>query len=270
MAQRKRVGLALSVGGPRGVAHVGAIQVLREHGIPIDYVAGASIGAWVGACYARSEDVDELAAKTLGYKREKVRAIFEPSLRGGLVKGIRVERLLRELLDDVTFEQLRIPLTVVTTDLVSGAEVDITTGDVVRAVRASMAIPFIFRAVEDGDRRLVDGGLINPLPVDIVRRMGADIVIAVNLEGSSLLSAVTHSRLNSSVRIAKRSFEIMSNKIAAQQAVRADIVIEPKFSQTALEYWKAYFFRDGERELLEAGRAAATEQLDAIHAALDS
>ncbi len=179
----KKIGLALGSGGARGIAHIGVLEVLEEYGIPIDAIAGTSIGAVVGALYAVGIPLKQLKDFSLSLNRKKTMALFDPTLNfSGMFSGKRIITLLKELgLEGVTFSDLKIPFSAVATDMYSGKKVIINRGSVVMAVRASSSIPMVFAPVIYKNYYLVDGGVIDPVPVDVVKNMGADIVIAVRL-----------------------------------------------------------------------------------------
>ena len=179
-----KVGLALSCGAAHGMAHIGVLKALREESIPIDMIAGTSAGAMVGACYAKERSVAILEEITLGVDWKMLARLIDPklSLLGkGLVHGQRVNSLLRSIIGDVKFEDLEIPFAVVAADARNMEEIVINTGPVIEAVRASMSMPVIFTPVKWGSRFLVDGGVVNPMAVDVVRNMGAEIVIGVDV-----------------------------------------------------------------------------------------
>lgn len=176
-----KIGLALGSGASRGWAHIGVIQALEELGIKIDIVAGCSIGAYVGAAYA-SGKLEPLAEWVKSLTEWQVFALMGVGFyRGGLVSGLKVFKALQDNFAFEEFSQLQKPFAAVATDLYSGREVDFTKGSVVEAVRASCAIPGLFPPVCIDNRWLVDGGVVNPVPVNLCRMLGADIVFAINL-----------------------------------------------------------------------------------------
>ena len=180
---KPRIGLALGSGSARGWAHIGVIQGLAAHGIHPHVVCGTSIGAWVGAAYVTGKlDALEDWARKINWRRMARFADFKFA-NGGLLEGERLMRFLRELQDDVPIESLDIPFAAVAADLVTGHEIWLREGSVIDAVRASMALPGIFGPVVQGEMKLADGGLVNPVPVSPCRALGADIVIAVNVNG---------------------------------------------------------------------------------------
>lgn len=176
-----RVGLALGSGGARGWAHIGAIRALQEANIPVECVAGTSIGAFVGALYAANA-LDELEDFALDLDWRMVVSLLDVVFpTRGLLDGEKVYDLLEDNLLDLCIENSTIPFCCVATDLEQGREVRLTEGCMVDAVRASISIPGVFTPVKLNDRFLVDGGLVNPVPVNAVRDMGADLAIAINL-----------------------------------------------------------------------------------------
>ena len=185
-APRKlRVGLAFGSGAARGWAHVGVIRALEQAGIRPDLVCGTSVGALVGAAYAAGE-LDRFEQWLLGMRIKDVVGFMDVSLGGGMLKGERVMEFFRRNFVDRPIEQLAMPFAAVATALHTGAEVWLRDGSTVDAVRASIALPGLFTPVLRDGSALVDGGLVNPVPVSLARAMGADVVIAVDL-GSDIL-----------------------------------------------------------------------------------
>lgn len=177
-----KIGLALGSGSARGIAHIGVLKALEELNIPIDLIAGSSMGAFVGAAYAAGKTIDQLEANTEQTTWQDTAKMFIPTFsKGGLVKGKRISGLIHERVGVSDFEELKIPLGVDTTDLETGEKYTITTGDLIAAVRASMAVPMVLTPKIIDGRILVDGGLVSPVPIQTVRDMGADFVIAVDV-----------------------------------------------------------------------------------------
>ena len=181
--ERKKVGLALSGGAARGLAHVGVISVLHEAGIPIDMIAGTSAGAIMGAVYARHLDTEKMREYALDPSWKKRAPMIDPSFpKTGFIKGKKIENLLASFLGGhIDFKDLQIPFACVATDITTGEEIIFNSGSVTAALRASISIPGIFTLTRQRGRYLVDGGLTTPVPVEVVRQMGADFVIAVNV-----------------------------------------------------------------------------------------
>ena len=182
---RPRVGLALGSGSARGWAHVGVIRALEQAGIRPDLVCGTSIGALVGAAYAAGE-LDRFEQWVLGLGIREVVAYMDVGLSSGLLKGERLMEFFRRNFVDRPLEKLAMPFTAVATSLRTGAEVWLRHGSTIDAVRASIALPGLFAPVLWEGSVVVDGGLVNPVPVSLARAMGADVVIAVDLSSDIL------------------------------------------------------------------------------------
>jgi NTE family protein len=175
------IGVAFGGGAARGWAHIGVLQALLEAGIRPSVVAGTSIGAVVGGCQV-ADRLDHLIDFARGLTRRKVFGYFDLNLSGsGLINGERLNLVLRDAIGDMRIEELPVPFTAVATEIGSGHEVWLSRGDLVDAVRASYAIPGVFRPVSLDGRWLFDGALVNPIPVTVCRALGAQYVIAVNL-----------------------------------------------------------------------------------------
>jgi NTE family protein len=182
---RPRVGLALGSGSARGWAHIGVIRALEKAGVYPDILCGTSIGALVGAAHAAGE-LDRLEHWVLELGIGDVLGFLDLGLSGGVLKGDRLMEFFRRHFTDRSIEELTVPFTAVATSLRTGAEVWLRRGSTFDAVRASIALPGLFAPVRWEGSLLVDGGLVNPVPVSVARAMGADIVIAVDL-GSDVL-----------------------------------------------------------------------------------
>jgi NTE family protein len=178
---QKKIGLALGSGSARGWAHIGVIKALDEAGIRLDYVAGTSAGAVVGAVYA-SGRIDSFKDVVLQLDWKKVVSVLDVVFpKTGLIDGNKIADFVRTNVGEKNIEDLHLPFCAVSTELATGKEVAIQNGDIIEAVRASISTPGIFTPVKRNNAILVDGGLVNPVPVSVVRNMGADLVIAVNL-----------------------------------------------------------------------------------------
>lgn len=195
LLSRKKVGLALGSGAAKGLAHIGILAALREQDIPIDMIAGTSMGSLVGALYAGGKDIDQIKslATDLGPKRFSFFA--DPAVpKSGLIRGRKIKCMLRSIIGDLEFSDLKIPFACSATDVASNQEVVIKEGLVWEGVMASCSVPVLLTPARWGGKYLVDGGLVDPVPVRILKEMGADFIIAVNvvpvgreiLNGSSL------------------------------------------------------------------------------------
>ncbi len=177
-----RIGLALGSGGARGAAHTGVLKVLEREGISASVVVGSSIGALIGAAHAVGLPVDQVEREWLDTDAHRLFRSFLPTFpRAGLSSGNELLKILTEVLGDVRIENLPIPYAAMACDIDTGETLALQEGSLIDAVRASTAIPGIFHPVRRGDRLLVDGGLVDPVPVKTCRELGADFVIAVDI-----------------------------------------------------------------------------------------
>lgn len=214
----KKVGLALGSGGARGWAHIGAIRALEAAGIKIDYIAGTSIGAFVGGIYAVNQ-LQELEAfvKEIDWKIIVSLLDVEFPTRG-LLDGDKIYELIYSHVLDCHLEQTNIPFHCVATDLLTQKAVVLRSGLMVDAVRASISIPGVFTPFNKEETYLVDGGVINPVPVDVVREMGSDIVIAINLNYPHTVPTLEDSELEEiEAEVEEKNQEILSEIKASQQ-----------------------------------------------------
>jgi NTE family protein len=185
MRHKLRLGLALGSGSSRGWAHIGVIRALEERGIKPDLVCGSSIGALVGAAYAAGE-LDRLEKWVTGLAWTNVVRLMDLTWRGGLIRGTRLFTLFRTILEDRDISELPITYGAIATELYSGRELWLRQGKVLEAVRASCAMPGLFTPVIRDGTVLVDGGLVNPVPVSMCRALGAELVVAVDLSWGKL------------------------------------------------------------------------------------
>jgi NTE family protein len=259
-AKRPRVGLALSGGAARGVAHVGVLKVFLEENIPVDFVAGTSAGALVGGAYASGMTVPEL--EELG-RSLRWRDFGRMTLsRLGVQSNARMEEYIRERYPVTRFEEMPIPFAVVATDLRTGLPVVMRDeGDVAFAVRASCAVPGWYVPVVDAEgRQLVDGGLVANIPSSAARALGAELVIAVdvNAEGAKFLGPP-----QSAIGVLIQSLMVVQRTASQHQREAADVVISPEVGHIRWDEMA----RAG--ELLEAGERAARAALHTVRELLE-
>jgi NTE family protein len=179
------IGLALGGGGARGWAHIGVMRTLARAGIEPDIVCGTSVGALVGGLHLAGK-LDALEGWARNLNKIRILSYLDLRVTGGMIGGHRLSAMMREQLGATAVEQLPLPFTCVATDLLTGHEVWLRKGDLVDALRASISLPGLFSPVEVDGRWLVDGALVNPLPVSVCRAMGAHVVIAVNLSADPI------------------------------------------------------------------------------------
>jgi NTE family protein len=230
-----KLGLALSGGAARGLAHIGVLKALERLRIKPDLIAGTSIGAVIGAAYARGMSPKEIegTARSLTWGR---RAILFSDLavpRTGLLRGRRIENFLKKLVGDIQFADLKIPFACIATDLTTGEEVVLQDGPVVTALRATISIPAIFTPAKRDGRILVDGGLRSPVPVSTLHRMRADFVIASNVEPSAedmarIPSGKRGARIPNIYNTIMQAIAIVSQQRASGDLRIADIAVEPR------------------------------------------
>ena len=255
-----RVALVLGGGAARGFAHVGVLRVLEDERIPVELVVGTSVGSLVGALYADGYNARELEALSRTLERDD---FFDfslgPAFFGtGLAKGERLEGWMRDHLRARSIEQLAIPYAAVATDLDDGSAVVLDRGDVARAVRASSAIPGVFEPVSIDGKLLVDGGIVANLPVKIARRLGADIVIAVDV---SEVSGRAHPA--NFVEVVMRTVTILNHQGVEEMARDADVLLSPAVGDVSLLDF------DAKDRAFAAGIAAAREKLPEIRKAVE-
>ena len=234
---RKKVGLALGGGAVRGLAHIGVLEILEKEGIQIDAIAGTSIGAAVGALYAKGKSSEAIKDVVLDIKWWRLAPLLDLTLlKSGFIGGRKVKELLKSIIGDVAFEDLKIPLVCVAADIMTGEEVLIDEGSVLEAVRASISIPVVFTLAKWRGRYLVDGGLVNPVPVDVLKRMGIDFIIAVNVIPPPIARAkpVVRSRAPNMINVIMQSIYINAHFLVDSCLKGADVVIEPQVTHIGI------------------------------------
>lgn len=239
-----KTALVLGAGGARGFAHLGILQVLRDEKIDFDYVVGCSAGAIFGAVWAAGLDLYRVE-RLLTYPGF-TKKLFDLSVsRDGLVKGDKILEVMRLLLKDAVFSELPIPLAVIATDIENGEMVVFREGSVAHAVRASISIPGFFKPYHYQGRLLVDGAVLNRLPLDIAQAMGAEKILAVDVKKG--LSG----KLTSVVDILQRSIEILEEEVFRSRSLDAAFLLQPEVAHIgSLQF-------DRTPEAIEIGRQTA-------------
>jgi NTE family protein len=257
---RKKLGLALGWGGARGLAHIGVIKGLVKHKIPLDVIAGSSMGALVGGLYAARQDINKVdqALGNFDYK-ELLKTFFDPMMGDGLVKGEKLVQFLKQMVQDMKIEETAIAFGAVATDLNTADKVVLSDGPLAEAIRASSSVPVVFHPFEITSRKLVDGGMSSPVPVETARKMGAEIVIAVNLDSIFFLPENRKSETDESmVSVLWKSQALLRYHLAKKEVEDADVVIEPK-----VVYINDLDFSRGQL-MVEAGEQAVEEKMSEI------
>lgn len=224
-----KIGLALGSGGARGFAHLGLLKVLEEEGIPVHFIAGSSMGALMGCFYASGTDLEMLHKVSLQFKRKYFLDWTIPKM--GFVSGKKIEEFIRLFTKNRNLEEFNIPLAIVATDISTGERVVFKEGPAYEAVRASIAIPGIFVPKKINGRLLVDGGVIDRVPVSVVREMGADLVIACDVS-----SMKKNAEIQSIYDVIIQSLDILQMEIVKMKEIETDVMIRPpveKYSSRA-------------------------------------
>jgi len=269
---RKRVGLALSSGAARGLAHIGVLAALEKKGIPIDMIAGTSIGAIVGAFYAAGKDIDQIKEAVTALNRPQLASLADFTIpTSGFIKGKRLTRWLKSVIGSVNFEDLEIPFACAATDINTGEGVVIKQDSVAEAVRASASMPIIFTPSKWQGKYLVDGGLVDPIPVRVLREMGADLVIAVNVVpyiGDKIQKAdadgLKRLKEPNMISVLIRMMYIIGYQAALAGLREADVVIAPNVANIRPDNFNRA------RECILQGERATQRAIPKIKMALES
>jgi NTE family protein len=282
--KKKRVGLALGGGGARGLAHIGALRVLEKEEVPIDLIAGTSIGALVGGAYASGSSSDELQKKAEEYlnsdefRSSTIRAFEAAHAKGEISLAHKIETYLRNhfymiqamfkpgilsnedfqatidyFIPDIQIEETRILFRAVATDLVTGEEITFSEGSLRQAVMASCAVPGAIMPLKEGERLLSDGGIICRVPSSVARQEGADIVIAVVVD-----RGIGSEELRTVMDVYLRVSEIMGERLKQFELAAADVVILPEVGET---HWTSF---SQALNLIDEGEKATEEKLGEI------
>ncbi|WP_027726153.1 patatin-like phospholipase family protein [Tuberibacillus calidus] len=249
--KKPKIGVALGSGGAKGFAHIGVLKVFEEEGVPIDMMAGSSMGALACALYGVGHNWESMKKLAIAFNRLHYLDLTVP--KTGLINGRKVTGLIKAITHQKRFEDCRLPIGIVATDLKTGERVVFKKGWLYEAVRASISIPGIFTPVKIGGKILVDGGVIDRVPATVVRDMGADIVIAVDVGGFT-----PKQDIRTIFDVITLSIDIMQEQIVKLQQSSADIVLKPPVAMLSP---KALANID---HLVEIGEETARAQLPMI------
>ncbi|MFP4377033.1 MAG: patatin-like phospholipase family protein [Spirochaetales bacterium] len=247
-----KVGLALGGGGARGIAHIGVLKAFAEHDIPVHYLTGVSVGSVIGSLFCSGQPWDKIldVAEEIGWDD-----LVKPTLSGlGIVKGTLLEQYVGKLVGDLDFESLKIPMKIIATDLASAQTVIFDSGPVGKAVHASSSIPGIFEPMIEGDRALIDGGFTNNLPSEEVREMGADKVIAVDLNADRTGFGIPDNLFE----VTAQSFALLLSQVADPGREDCDVLLQPDLSKYA------YHDLSDVQGMVEAGEKVAVDAMEKI------
>ncbi|MDD4983885.1 MAG: patatin-like phospholipase family protein [Candidatus ainarchaeum sp.] len=259
MIQRKKVGLALGGGGSKGFAHIGVLQVFEEEGIPVDYICGTSIGSLIGGHYSLYKDIDHLKSDAFSFLKENDLDLFS-LLKPGYEKTLKnLQFFLESVYRDHRFSDTKTPFSCTAVNIENGALLDIDDGRLIDAIFASMSIPGLFPARFFWGSWLVDGGVLNNLPVDIVAKKGYDVVIGCDLGDIEALKQIEAKPTR--IDALKRSFIIMSDDLTARikKSVPNAIIINPKIVVSTLRFDYAL----SKKQIVE-GEKSARAKIDEI------
>lgn len=246
MFGKKKIGLVLGGGVARGIAHIGVLKVIDKYNIPIDFISATSSGAISGAAYAAGMEIrliEEIGMRISWGKLLRV-AFFRP----GFVSGDAIKDLITKYVGDKTFSELKIPLAVVATDVRTGAPVVINRGNVAKAVAASSAFPGLFAPEEVNQRFVMDGAISLNLPVDVVKKMGANYVIASDVIPSKPSHYLPHDPLQAF----SHALDLVLHQLSKEQRKKANILVEPQYKEDIYP-----FDLHRVKKLIAAGEAAA-------------
>lgn len=258
MERDVRVGLVLGAGSARGLAHIGVLQALIANQIPFDLIVGSSMGAMIGGFYASGCDLEMLGKMV---EHMDLGVFFDVGVpRMGFVAGKKIDNFLQLLTKNKDFNDMKVPIIMVATDLVSGKRVELDSGPVARAIRASISVPGVITPVKEGEMILVDGAVVDRLPLEVARNRGADVIIAVDVtfgEGKEV-------NIQNTLDIIITSLDIMQKQQFEIICEQADILIQPPVG--------GYSSRDFQkvRELINIGRRATEARLDEIRTKIDA
>jgi len=254
-SDRPRIGLALSGGAARGIAHVGVLRALEENDIPIDAIAGASAGALIGGCYATGLSIEKLEELASSFRWRHTSGLSFSQL--GLQSNARMEKFLRKHLPVTRFEDLKIPFAAMVTDLQKAETIVFRdTGDLPFAIRASCCVPALYTPVRDREGRfLIDGGILENLPISRTRELGADLVIAVdvNFDGVRFFD-----RPRTALGVLMRVFNAVEQIVSNQERDTADLMIAPKVGHIRWDQTRH------SKELIKLGYEAGLAAIDQI------
>lgn len=257
-AKKPIIALVLGSGGARGYAHIGAIEILEKNNIHPDFIVGTSAGSIVGSLYASGKNSSELREIALNLKANDVRDVTLD--RKGFFEGKKVEDFINKEVNNTPLQSLKIPMYVIATELKEGKKVVFNYGNTGQAVRASVAIPSMFIPTKIGDDEYVDGGLVSPVPVDVAKKLGADIVIAVDI-----LAQPIHTETSNIWGLFNQNINIMQKHLAQEELKGADIVIQPDLRE------KVHIFDVSGREItMLAGQNAAQKVMPKLRKIIEN
>lgn len=248
--------MVLGAGASRGFAHIGALKMLESYKIPIHMIVGTSAGSFVGSLYAYGFNAYQLQKMSFSVEKGDIVDLTVPD--NGFIKGEKLELFVNNMIKNTPIEKLRVPFYAVATDLQTGQETVFARGNTGTAVRASCSIPGIFMPVKIENKMYVDGGVVSPVAVDAARRLGADMIIAVDIS-----SDIDRRQPEGIIETLLQSITIMYSRLSSIQLSRADVVIRPKVG-----YISSSDFTKRNEAILE-GEKATIDAMPAIQGTLE-
>jgi len=268
--EKVKIGLVLGSGGSRGLAHIGALKVFSEENIPLTCLTGSSIGALVGAHYALYQDIEKLEQLVLSNNWQTSLKLIDPTLRGGIIKGKKIEKFFQKWFQNKKFSDLKIPFAAVATDLITGDPYIFSHGPLAQAVRASISAPTVFQPFSYQKKLFIDGGVSNPLPIDIAKKLGAQKIIAINLDAKKIKDGFNPNRITL-VNVLNRSLNITRYYLVKNNLPQADILLEPDTPiKTGFIGWKRFFSPPEAKQIIANGEKIARQALPQIKKLLSS
>lgn len=247
-----KIAVVLGAGASKGFAHIGVLKVLESHKVPIHMVVGTSVGSFVGSLYAYGYNPYELQTFAFSLQKDDMADYIIPD--NGFIKGEKLENFVNQKVKYTSIDKFKTPFYAVATNIATGEEMVFGRGNPGKAVRASCSVPGIFNPVVIGDKSYVDGGVVSPVAIDVARRFGADVVIAVDIS-SSLSSTAPAGTMETILQ----AIDIMYNKMSVIQLKNADVVIKPKVG-----YIGSSDFTKRHEAIME-GEKAANDAMPAIN-----
>ncbi|MFK2824895.1 patatin-like phospholipase family protein [Bacillus sp. B190/17] len=253
---RPKIGIALGSGGARGFAHIGVLKALKEANIPIDMIAGSSMGSFVASLYGAGHDMEQVHKYSAAFRRKYFLDFTVPKM--GFVSGRKIKNFIRIVTHGKSIEELSIPIAIVATDIKKAEKVVFRQGSVADAVRASIAIPGIFVPEKINGRLLVDGGVIDRVPVSVVKEMGADIIIGVDVS-----SVKKNAEIQTIFDVIMQSIDILQLEIIANRQTASNVMIRPP-----VDMYNSKTFTNIE-EIITAGEEETQRRIPEIRAEME-
>lgn len=262
MKNKQRIGLALGSGGPRGLAHIGVIRALNDAHLVPDIVTGTSAGSVIGGLYDYIQDIDAVENIFMNITVRELTAMFTDLTRGsGIIKGNRLEKFLDKYLEGVTIENLTLPFAAIATDIHTAKDVVFTQGSLTKAIRASSSVPAFFDLYDSGSGLLMDGGVSQPVPIRAAKELGADKVIAVNLDGYNFAS-VSLTTKPAMPRVGFAAIKLLRYRLSQELCREADLCIEPDVANFT---WSNLPDKKLRKEIIDRGYEATAKALSSSH-----